>query len=156
MSDATVDLTADPAAVVEKLAALSEQQQEALLRAPSGDAVLDELFRQMRDRFEPDTAKDEEALARFVLTGGPGGSTRVYALRISGGACALTTGDAAVGEPADEGRTVTVTTDRVRMVRIVTGQANAAKAYLMRKIKIDGDLRFGGKVMSWFGVPEQD
>jgi alkyl sulfatase BDS1-like metallo-beta-lactamase superfamily hydrolase len=155
MSDLSVDLNADPATVVDGLSSLSESQTEQVLRGPSGDAVLDELFARMRDSFQPETAKGEDAVVQFVLSGGPGGSTRRFVLTVRGGVCELSTDPASPIAPAG-GRTVTIATDRVRLVRVVTGQANAAKLYLTRKIKIDGDLKFGGRVVSWFGVSSND
>lgn len=155
MSDLSVDLNADPATLVDALGSLSESQTETVLRGPSGDAVLDELFARMRDSFQPEKTKGEDALVQFVLSGGPGGAARVYALAVHGAACELTI-DPPGGTAPGGGRTVTITTDRVRLVRVVTGQANAAKLYLTRKIKIDGDLKFGGQVVSWFGVPSEN
>ncbi|WP_018636919.1 SCP2 sterol-binding domain-containing protein [Parafrankia elaeagni] len=155
MSDLSVDLNADPATLVDQLGSLSEPQTEELLRGPGGDAVLDALFARMRDSYEPAKAKGldggAQALVQFVLGGGPGGSTRTYVLTVQDAECGL--GIDPPGELAPAGgHTVTIRTDRVRLVRIVTGQANPAKAYLTRKIKIDGDLKFGGQVVSWFGV----
>ncbi|CUU55530.1 alkyl sulfatase [Frankia sp. CcI49] len=155
MSDPSVDLAADPATLVDRLASLSESQTEELLRGQRGDAVLDELFARMRDSFQPEKAGGEDALVQFELGGGPGGVTRVFALSIRAAVCELTIDPPGGAVPADD-RTVTVRTDRVRLVRVVTGQANAAKLFLTRKIKIDGDLKFGGQVVSWFGVTPEN
>ncbi|OAA24676.1 SCP-2 sterol transfer family protein [Frankia sp. EI5c] len=155
MSDSSVDLTADPATLVDGLAALSERQTEEVLRGPNGDAFLDELFARMRDSFQPEKASGEDAQVQFELSGGPGGTTRTFVLAVRGAACELSI-DPAGGLAPGGGRTVTVRTDRVRLVRIVAGQANAAKLYITRKVRIDGDLKFGGQVLSWFGVPTED
>lgn len=151
MSDLSVDLNADPATLVDGLASLSESQAEQLLRGPAGDAVLDELFTRMRDTFQPEKAGGADALVQFELSGGPGGSTRTFVLAVRGDVCDLSIDPPGALTPAG-GRTVTIRTDRVRLVRVVTGQANPAKLYLTRKIRIDGDLKFGGQVVSWFGV----
>jgi len=144
----------DPSVIVDKLGSLSESQVEEVLRGPSGDAVLDQVFVRMRDSFQPEVAGGEDALVRFVLSGGPAGETRTYELLVRGGACTLTVEPQAAA--SDESpRTITIRTDRVKLVRVLTKQANPAKLYLTRKIKIDGDLKFGGRVLSWFGVDEQ-
>jgi alkyl sulfatase BDS1-like metallo-beta-lactamase superfamily hydrolase len=155
MSDLAVDPTADPAKLVSALSAMSEREISDLIGGPSGEHVLDEIFRQMRDTFRPDQAGDESASVRFALTGGPGGSTRTYELRILDGACTLVTEpDAGSATTAD--RSLTITTDRVRFVRVLTGQVSGAKLFLTRKIKVDGDMKFGGKVMTWFGIKQED
>ncbi|MCM3884324.1 SCP2 sterol-binding domain-containing protein [Frankia sp. R82] len=152
MSDLAVDPTADPAKLITTLAAMSEREVSDLLAGPAGNDVLDEIFRQMQANFRPELAQGENALVRFALSGGPDGGTRTYELRINDGQCAL------AHEPSSsavEGRQLTIMTDRVRFVRVLTGQANGAKLFLTRKIKVDGDIKFGGKVVSWFGVPTQ-
>ncbi|SNQ49384.1 Alkyl sulfatase-like hydrolase [Frankia canadensis] len=155
MSDLAVDPTADPARLVSGLSTMSEREISDLLGGPAGERVLDEIFRQMRDTFRPEQAGDETASVRFALTGGPGGSTRTYELRILDGTCTLVT-EPAPGDAAPAGRALTITTDRVRFVRVLTGQVSGAKLFLTRKIKVDGDMKFGGKVMTWFGIRQED
>ncbi|CAO5252538.1 SCP2 sterol-binding domain-containing protein [Frankia sp. AgKG'84/4] len=156
MSDLAVDPTADPAKLVSTLADMSERQISDLLTGPAGDGVLDAIFRQMRDTFRPEQAEGENALVRFALGGGPGGAARTYDLRIIDGACTLGINAPAdtVGVPAD--RALTINTDRVRFVRVLIGQVSGAKLFLTRKIKIDGDMKFGAKVMTWFGINQED
>ena len=52
------------------------------------------------------------------FSGGPGGSTRLYALAVRGGRCELAIDPPGGAEPGG-GRTVTIRTDRVRLVRSV-------------------------------------
>ncbi len=156
MSDLAVDHTADPAKLVSSLADKSEREISDLLTGPAGDGVLDAIFRQMRDTFRPEQAEGENALVRFALGGGPGGAARTYDLRIIDGTCTLGTNAPADtgGVPAD--RALTISTDRVRFVRVLIGQVSGAKLFLTRKIKIDGDMKFGAKVMTWFGINQED
>ncbi|WP_462188932.1 MULTISPECIES: SCP2 sterol-binding domain-containing protein [unclassified Frankia] len=157
MSDLAVDPTADPAKLVSGLPAMSEREVSDLLGGPAGDAVLDEVFRQMRDTFRPEQAQEENALVRFVLNGGPGGAVRTYELRVADGVCTLATPPAA-GTPSESAgeQTLTIVTDRVRFVRVVSGQASGAKLFLTRKIKINGDLKFGGRILSWFEIKKEN
>ncbi|MCK9895516.1 SCP2 sterol-binding domain-containing protein [Frankia sp. AgB32] len=156
MSDLAVDPTADPAKLVSILADMSEREISDLLTGPAGEGVLDEIFRQMRDTFRPEQAGGENALVRFALGGGPGGSTRTYDLRIIEGACTLGTNAPADAADVPADRALTISTDRVRFVRVLTGQVSGAKLFLTRKIKIDGDMKFGAKVMTWFGINQED
>ncbi len=156
MSDLAVDPTADPAKIVSGLSALSEREISELLAGTAGEGILDEIFRQMRDTFRPEQAQGENALIRFALTGGPGGGTRAYELHIVDGTCVLAIEPPAGVGAAPADRALTITTDRVRFVRVLIGQVSGAKLFITRKIKIDGDLKFGGKVMSWFGLKQDD
>ncbi len=150
--DGPVDVIADPAQIVASLATLSEREVEELMEGPAGRPVLDEIFRQMRDNFRPELAKGEDALVRFVITSRSGTPNDTYELRISNGSCTLDVESTAAAAKAS--KALSITTDRVRFVRVLTGQANGAKLFLQRKIKIDGDLKFGGRVISWFGVAQ--
>jgi alkyl sulfatase BDS1-like metallo-beta-lactamase superfamily hydrolase len=151
MSDGPVDVTVDPAQIVASLAALPERRVEELMRGPAGRAVLSEIFRQMRDNFQPESAKGEDALVRFVLTGHPDGADDTYELHINDGVCTLTA-EFTSAVKVKTSRALTITMDRVRFVLVLTGRASGTKLYLQRKIKIDGDLKFGGRVIGWFGV----
>jgi hypothetical protein len=153
MNDGPVDVTTNPEKIVASLAALSERAQEELMYGPSGRAVLDEIFRQMRDTFRPELAKDEDALVRFVITNRTKAPDDIFELNIRDGMCTL-------AAPADTtavkgAKVLSITMDRVRFVRVVTGQASGAKLFLQRKIKINGDLKFGGRVISWFDIPRE-
>ncbi|CAO5166126.1 Alkyl sulfatase-like hydrolase [Frankia sp. AiPs1] len=153
MSDLAVDPAADPAKLVTTLTGMSEREVSDVLASPVGNDVLDVIFQEMQANFRPEQAQGENALVRFDLTGGPGGETRTYELRIGNGQCALA--HEASAAAANE-KQLKITTDRVRFIRVLTGQASGAKLFLTRKIKVDGDMKFGGKVMSWFGVPQQE
>jgi hypothetical protein len=155
MSDGLTDATADPAQLTERLSALSEGGLEDLLNGPTGGETLDEIFRQMRDHFQPGLAGGEHAVARFVITGRPGGGEDTYALTVRDGVCELATELPAATGPD----VITVTIDRVRFVRVILGQTSNTKLaalYAARRIKIDGDLKLGGRVVSWFGVPHTE
>jgi hypothetical protein len=153
MPDGPIDVTADPAQIVASLAALPERRVEEVMKGPAGRAVLGEIFRQMRDNFRPELAKGEDALVRFVITGHPDGSNDTYELRINDGVCTLG-GESTTTTTTRTSKALSITMDRVRFVRVLTGRANGTKLYLQRKIKIDGDLKFGGRVIGWFGVTE--
>lgn len=156
MTDVAVDHTADPAEIVGSLTKLSEREISELITGPAGERILDEIFRQMRDNFRPEQAAEENALVRFALAGGPGGSTRTYDLRILKGTCTLGADAPVDTSGVSTDRVLTISVDRIRFVRVIAGQVNGAKLFLTRKIKIDGDMKFGAKVMSWFGVQSED
>ena len=152
MNDGPVDVTTDPEQIVASLAALSERAVEELMYGPSGRTVLDEIFRQMRDTFRPELAKDEDALVRFIITNRTKAPDDTFELHIRNGACTLASPSTTTAVKG--AKVLSITMDRVRFIRVVTGQASGTKLFLQRKIKINGDLKFGGRVISWFDIPQ--
>lgn len=151
MSDASTDATKDIAQIVGGLTTISDRNLDDLMAGPNGSAVLDEIVREMREHFRPDLAGDESAVVQYVVTGGPADTTNTYELTIRGGRCEVSSELSAAKGP----EVLKITVNRIRFVRAATGQIGSAKLaalYATRKIKIDGDLKFGGRVISWFGV----
>lgn len=132
--------------LVERLAKLPKSELETLMSGADGKGVLDGIFTQMVAHFDPAKAKGSSAVARYVITDGPTGDD-VYELRIHDGVCELAGRSDAAGR-----HVLTITMNRVTFVRVLTGQSNAAKLYLARKIKMDGDMKFGIKVVGWFDL----
>jgi putative sterol carrier protein len=62
-------------------------------------------------------------------------------------------GACAISKHEVESAKVTVTLDGVRFIKLISGKADPTKWFLSRKLKISGDMLFGGKVMSWFDIP---
>nr|MDT0663781.1 hypothetical protein [Micromonospora sp. DSM 115978] len=151
MSDASTGVTKEITEIVSGLTTISDRDLDNLMAGPNGGAVLDEIVRQMCAHFRADLAGSESAVVQYVVTGGPGDTTNTYELTIRDGRCesSPTLTDAKGPE------VLKITVNRVRFVRAATGQIGSAKLsvlYATRKIKIDGDLKFGGRVLSWFGV----
>jgi SCP-2 sterol transfer family protein len=151
MSDASTGATTDIAQIVSGLTTISDRDLDDLMSGPNGSAVLDEIVREMREHFRADLAGDETAVVQYVITGGPDNATNTYQLTVRDGKCETSTELSAAKGP----EVLKITVNRIRFVRAATGQIGAAKLaalYATRKIKIDGDLKFGGKVLTWFGV----
>lgn len=151
MSDGSTGATADVAQIVGRLTTISDRELDQLMNSPSGSAVLDEIVRQMPEHFRAELANGEKAVVQYVITGGPGGVTNTYELRIHNGACDVSQELSAAKGPD----VLKITVNRIRFVRAATGQIGSAKLaalYATRKIRIDGDLKFGGRVLSWFGI----
>jgi hypothetical protein len=147
MTDLPTGIGTDPAEIASRLAAFPDRELTALVKGPAGNDILDEVFRQIQDRFRPELAEGGDAFVRFVLTGGPADSRRTYGLLVRDGACTLS-----AEADTDTTKTLTITIDRVRFARVITGRANGARLYLLRQVKIDGDMKFGGRVLSWFDI----
>jgi hypothetical protein len=150
---ASTGASTDVEQFVGRLVTISDRELDELMSSPSGGAVLDEIVRQMPGHFQPDLANGESAVVQYVITGGPGGVTNTYELRIHDGACEASSKLSAAKGP----NVLKITTNRIRFVRAATGQIGSAKLaalYATRKIKIDGDLKFGGRVLSWFGIQQ--
>jgi hypothetical protein len=153
MSDGSPGATTEVAQIVGRLTTISDRELDQLMNSSNGGAVLDEIVRQMPEHFQADLANGEKAVVQYVITGGPGGVTNTYELRIQDGTCEMSRVLSAAKGPD----VLKITVNRVRFVRAATGQIGSAKLatlYATRKIKIDGDLKFGGRVLSWFGIQQ--
>ena len=74
--------------------------------------VLDQTFQGMQGAFDPDKAKDSDAVLQWVVT--DDGEEHPYAFTISGGSCSVERGQA-------ESPRVTLTTDLVSFFRLIVG-----------------------------------
>ena len=106
--------------------------------------VLDQTFRGMQEAFDPDTAKDADAVLQWVVT--DDGEEHPYAFTISGGSCSVERGQA-------ESPRVTLTTDLVSFFRLIVGQAQGPQLFFNGKLKVGGDLMFSQQVSGFFRQP---
>jgi alkyl sulfatase BDS1-like metallo-beta-lactamase superfamily hydrolase len=124
----------------------SDAELADLMASPERTVLLDAFFGRMVANANPDKIKDQDAVIHFEITDRPDGGTDRYELVVRDGACTVT-------RNAGETARVTVALDGPRFVRVASGKADGAKLFLRRKIRINGDLVFGGRVFSWFDVP---
>ena len=135
---------------LEELAAytggLSDDALSELMSGPERSVLLDEYFDRMARLASPEKIKGQDAVIHFNITDRAGGGGDLYEMVVRDGACTIT-------KQAVESAKVTVTTDGVRFLKLVIGKGDPTKWFVTRKLKISGDMVFGGKVMSWFEIP---
>lgn len=108
--------------------------------------VLDEVFSRMCDRLRADRAATLTALVRWRITGAPDGGADVYEQTIADGTC--TVGPASDAEPR-----LTITTDAVTFLKLVSGNASGPALFMTRKLKLSGDLALGAGLTGYFDIP---
>jgi putative sterol carrier protein len=125
---------------------LSDAELAGIMAGPQRSVLLDEYFDRMARQAIPDKIKDQDAVVHFHITERPDGGTDEYEMIIRDGACT-------VSRQVAESAKVTVILDGVRFIKLISGKADPTKWFVTRKLKINGDMIFGGKVMSWFDFP---
>ena len=141
----TIDIQAmSPDEFIGLVRAHSDAEIRDTFQAVGSSEALDRIFSIIPDYYRPDRAGDIDAKVRWRINDGRDEHhftmhflpDRMEAMR--GHA------DDAIG---------TVTTDIVRFCRIITGQANAVKLLLTRKLKASGDVMFARRIQGFFDIP---
>ena len=125
---------------------LSDDALAELMGGPDRSTLLDEYFGRIARQAIPEKIKGQDAVVHFHITERPDGGVDHYEMVVRDGACAIS-------KHVVESAKVTVTLDGVRFIKLISGKADPTKWFLTRKLKISGDMIFGGKVMSWFDIP---
>lgn len=116
------------------------------MSGPLRRAVLDEVFSRMSSRLRAERAANLTALVRWRLTGAPDDGTDVYDQTIANGTC--TVGPATDAEPR-----LTITTDAVTFLKLVSGNASGPALFMTRKLRLSGDLALGAGLTGYFDIP---
>jgi alkyl sulfatase BDS1-like metallo-beta-lactamase superfamily hydrolase len=147
-------VSADPPAI--DVATMTAEEFVALVKASSDDevrslfrtagtaAALDRIFGMMTLYFRPERAGDVDAAVQWRIRGED--VDHLYVVRFTPEGCTSERGTV-------ESPTATISTDLVRFARIVSGQANAVKLLLTRKLKASGDVMFAKRIDSFFDIP---
>ncbi|MGW7272966.1 SCP2 sterol-binding domain-containing protein [Streptomyces sp. NPDC054864] len=119
--------------------------QDAELRA----RVLAEVFGRMGRQFKPEAAGSVEALIRWKITGvDETVDEAVYETEISGGTCTVREGR------SDAEPRVTLVMADPEFLKLVSGNASPVTMFMMRKIKIAGDVAFAAGLTRYFDIPK--
>ncbi|MEV2251423.1 SCP2 sterol-binding domain-containing protein [Streptomyces sp. NPDC050147] len=115
--------------------------QDAEVRA----RVLQEVFGRMGRQFKPEAAGAVEALIRWKITGV---DEAVYETEISEGSCTVREGRSNA-EPR-----VTLVMADAEFLKLVSGNASPVTMFMMRKLKIVGDVAFAAGLTRYFDIPK--
>lgn len=89
-----------------------------------------EIFDAFPSRFNPEGAKDWNAVIQFNISGDKGGD---YIVQVKDGTCSVSTGTTADAN-------TTITTNDETWIGMINGTVNAMMAFTMGKLKIKGDM----------------
>ena len=146
MAEQTFDLTQiTPEAFAQLVGAATDEQIVEAMRAVGLDTALDRIFDGMAERFAPDKAKGVNETIQWVVT--DQGQEYPYTATIADGACSTGRGRA-------EKSVVTLTTDLVSFVRLITGHAHGPQLFMGGKLQISGNLMFATRVETFFDRPQ--
>lgn len=120
---------------------ITEIAQDAQLRA----RVLQEVFGRMGRQFKPDAAGSVEALIRWKITGV---DEAVYETEISEGTCTVREGR------SDAEPRVTLVMPDAEFLKLVSGNSSPVTMFMMRKLKIAGDVAFAAGLTRYFDIPK--
>ncbi|GAA2923798.1 MULTISPECIES: SCP2 sterol-binding domain-containing protein [Streptomycetaceae] len=124
---------------------LSARQLTEFMQGELRTRVLGEVFGRMRQQFRPEAAGPLEALIRWKITGG---SDEVYETSIAAGTCTVS-----AGRSDAEPRTTLVMGD-ADFLKLVSGNGNPVTMFMMRKLKVVGDVGLASGLTRYFDIPK--
>ncbi|MEV3860740.1 SCP2 sterol-binding domain-containing protein [Streptomyces sp. NPDC050095] len=123
---------------------INEIAQDTTLRA----RVLKEVFGRMERQFKPDVAGSLEALIRWKITPQGDNEEAVYETHISGGTCTVTEGR------SNADPRVTLVMGDADFLKLVSGNSSPVTMFMMRKVKLAGDLALASGLTRYFDIPK--
>lgn len=120
---------------------ITEIAQDGELRA----RVLAEVFARMERQFKPDAAGSLKALIRWKITGV---DEVVYETEIAEGTCTVRDGR------SDAEPRVTLIMSDAEFLKLVSGNASPVTMFMMRKVKIAGDVALAAGLTRYFDIPK--
>jgi len=108
----------------------------------ASSAEISAIFGELNNRFKPEKAQGIDALMQFELSGDEGGQ---YWVKVVDGTCS--TGEGAVENPR-----ITFKSSADTWLDIAAGKTNVINAFMMGKLKVNGDMGLAIKIQSMFGL----
>ena len=140
---------ATPAELYEQVAAMDEEEFEALMDDPgSREQVLEAIIDALVGLFRPEKAEGVEAVIHVKLWDAPGGGYDHYELVIDDGSCTLS-------DSPERAPNVTFRILPVDFLKLVTGNASPTGLALRRRLQVLGDLGLARRVGTFFEVPSR-
>jgi putative sterol carrier protein len=135
----------DPSEYARLVRDATDEQLAAGMSA-NRELILGQVFAQMADHLDPETAREAEAVVEWRITGREDGGHDRYQLIIRKGVCEI-------AREGDDPPSVTYTIGPVEFIRLVTGNKSGPELFMTGRLTIDGDLMLAAMVQSWFRVP---
>ncbi|WP_327173074.1 SCP2 sterol-binding domain-containing protein [Streptomyces sp. NBC_01336] len=124
---------------------LSAKQLGEVMHGELRARVLGEVFGRMKQQFRPEAAGPLKALIRWKITGE---TDTVYETAIADGACTISE-----GRSDAEPRTTLVMAD-AEFLKLVSGNGNPVTMFMMRKLKVAGDVGLASGLTRYFDIPK--
>ncbi|WP_406152978.1 SCP2 sterol-binding domain-containing protein [Streptomyces sp. NBC_01023] len=124
---------------------LSTRELGEIARSDLRQRVLAEVFGRVERQFRPENAGSLAAVIRWKVTGA---SDVVYETTIGDGVCTVTEGR------SEADPRLTLTMGDADFLRLVSGNANPVALFLLRKVKIAGDVGLASGLTRYFDIPK--
>jgi putative sterol carrier protein len=112
------------------------------------DLILGQIFAQMADHLDPDTAREAEAVIEWRIGGRDDGGHDRYQVIVTRGTCTIE-------REGEQEPSAVFTIGPVEFLRLVTGNVNGPELFMTGRITVEGDRMLAAIVQSWFRVPGQ-
>jgi predicted lipid carrier protein YhbT len=110
--------------------------------------ALREIFSRMERQFRPEAAGSLRALIRWKVEGEAGDGVSVFETSIADGRCVAREG------ASDEQPRVTLALADAEFLKLVSGNGNPVTMFVLRKIKIGGDVGLAAGLTRLFDIPK--
>ncbi|MEU6660819.1 SCP2 sterol-binding domain-containing protein [Streptomyces sp. NPDC046821] len=110
--------------------------------------ILAEVFSRMEQQFRPDAAGTLRALIRWQVTSAGGCAETVYETVIADGVCRVREGR------SDATPRVTLGLGDADFLKLVSGNSSPVTMFMMRKVKITGDVALAAGLNRYFDIPK--
>lgn len=124
---------------------LSTRELGEISRGDLRTRVLAEVFGRMERQFRPEAAGSLAAVIRWKITGE---SDVVYETTVADGTCTVTEGRSET-EPR-----LTLTMGDADFLKLVSGNASPVTLFMLRKVKITGDVALAAGLTRYFDIPK--
>lgn len=110
--------------------------------------ILREVFARMQRQFRPDGAGSLNALIRWRVGDGGGDRPVVFEASIADGACTVAEGE------TERAARVTLSMSDAEFLKLVSGNGNPVTMFMMRRLKVDGDVGMAAGLTRLFDIPK--
>ncbi|MFJ5293598.1 SCP2 sterol-binding domain-containing protein [Streptomyces sp. NPDC088348] len=124
---------------------LSTKELGEIARGDLRRRVLAEVFGRMKRQFRPESAGALAAVIRWKITGE---SDVVYETTIADGACSVTEGR------SEADPRLTLIMGDADFLKLVSGNASPVTLFMLRKVKIAGDVGLASGLTRYFDIPK--
>jgi putative sterol carrier protein len=122
----------------------SDEQLESGFRE-NREVLLEEIFRRMPERFDPDRGAGVDAVIEWQITR-PDGEPDRWQVAVRDGACTVARG----GEVDPD---VSLRVAPVDFVKLITGVDAGPKMFVFGRLRIRGNVMLAARMQGWFRLP---
>jgi len=141
----SIDTSAvDPEEFARTIGKTPDDELRKAMHGPMRDQIIREIFKRMEEHYR---GGSQAAVIHWAITGRADGGEDVWEAVVAEGTCSTSP------DPTSDPR-VTLRTDGVNFLKLVSGNASGPMMFMSGKLKIEGDLMFSSQIQSMFTIPD--